>query len=352
MSRRVNVIHQYFRHLVQKIWYQKHPLYLLLLPFSGLYRLAWWIKKRAYHWQLKKVTDLPIPVIVVGNLTVGGTGKTPLLIALTHFLRDQGYRPGIVSRGYGSQAAQFPWQVLANSDPLQSGDEPLLIAKKTGCPVVIDPNRVRAAQTLLAHHDCNIILSDDGLQHTALGRQIEIIVMDGERSLENQYLLPAGPWREPISRLKTADFVVIKTQHVALDIAQLDLHVKHHLPSTVYTLQLMPADPVNLLDPAQSFSPVWRDQTWHAVAGIGYPPHFFNQLRALQFKIIEHPFPDHHDYQPKDLDFGPDAWVIMTEKDAVKCQPFSNKGYWYLPVSAVCGSMPEALLERLQSRGL
>ncbi|MDF2868209.1 MAG: lipid-A-disaccharide kinase, partial [Gammaproteobacteria bacterium] len=202
------------RQIIARLWYGHNKLVYLLLPFSWLYRLIIALRRYGYKKDIFKSFTASVPVIVVGNITVGGTGKTPLVVALAHFLKQQGYKPGIVSRGYGGQAESYPKFVNANSNPLQVGDEPLLIAKNTHCPVVVDPKRVRAVQTLLYRFACDIVISNDGLQHYALARTIEIAVIDGARRFGNAHCLPAGPLREPITRLRTIDFIVCngKTQ--------------------------------------------------------------------------------------------------------------------------------------------
>ena len=189
-------------------WYSTPTWHYALWPFSQLYRFIITRRRRYYQKNPARVTHLPVPMVVVGNLTVGGTGKTPLIISLVNLLREKGYRPGVISRGYKGKASHYPMQVFADSKVLQTGDEPLLIAQRSGCPVVVDPNRVRAAKYLLEQTDCNVIVSDDGLQHYALGRDIEIAVVDGKRRFGNNMLLPAGPMREPIGRLAQVDYIV------------------------------------------------------------------------------------------------------------------------------------------------
>lgn len=321
--------------LPPNFWYKKTPIPYLLTPFSGLYRLALAIKTLSYRLGLKKTTHFSVPVIVIGNITVGGTGKTPLIIALAQFLLAQGYKPGIVSRGYGGQARHFPVDVTAASDPRMVGDEPVLIARKTGCPLVVDPNRVNAVRTLLQQHACNVVLSDDGLQHTALGRDIELAVIDGKRRFGNGFCLPAGPLREPIKRLQTVDFQVTRGG------AQPGEWEMRFIPETIYNLQ----DKQRTLTAAQCNQPV------HAVAGIGHPEAFFTQLRQLGFTIQEHPFPDHHRFTAKDIDFGANAVVIMTEKDAIKCEPFADRRHWCLPIALSDDSQAlfSQLLQRLVS---
>ncbi len=327
--------------LLNKIWYHKHHLFYLLAPFSGFYRLALFFKQLAYQLHLKKITHPPVPTIVVGNLTVGGTGKTPLIILLAHFLAENGYKPGIVSRGYGGKPVTLPLHVNADSDPSQAGDESVLIARKTNCPVVVDPHRVRAVRALLATYDCNLILSDDGLQHAALGRDIEIVVVDGTRYFGNGWCLPAGPLREPVKRLEQVDFIVVREPKKS--------EVLHKINSqNIFSMRFISGEIYNLKHPEKIFAAEKHtSQSIHAVAGIGHPQNFFDQLRSMGFSIIEHPFPDHHIYTAEDLDFGSEAIIIMTEKDAVKCASFSQENHWCLPVLALCDSMLPRLLGKI-----
>lgn len=306
-------------------WYRKNLFSYFLLPLSFLYRAITAARKFLYKTKLKKITNFNVPVIIVGNITVGGTGKTPLVIWLANFLKQQGYKPGIVSRGYGGKSAQYPVIVTANSDPKVVGDEPLLIVRNAQCPMVVDPNRVQAVKQLLAGTDCNIVISDDGLQHYALGRDVEIVVVDGERKFGNQFCLPAGPLREPISRLNSVDFVITN------GIEQ----------------KLMPASFRQVNNPSinQSVN-YFKNKTIHAVAGIGNPQRFFNSLRELGLNIIEHPFPDHYFFQSHDVNFG-DEVVVVTEKDAVKCEKFAGDNVWCLAVRA---ELPEKFKTDLLSK--
>lgn len=314
---------------IDQLWYQKNILSYLLLPFSWLYRSIISIRRTLYRLNLKKTTHFPVPIIVIGNITVGGTGKTPLVIYLAEYLKQQGWRPGIVSRGYGGHASLQ--SVKLESDPRQVGDEPLLLAQKTGCPMVIGKDRVAAVKMLLAQSDCNIILSDDGLQHLALGRDLEIAVIDGQRRHGNGFCLPAGPLREPVSRLKTVDFIVSNGP----------------AKSGEWPMQLVPSQIYSLINPTETLTPQsLQGQTIHAVAGIGNPQRFFKTLTDLGFKIIPHAFPDHYAFQAKDIDFGPDATVIMTEKDATKCHSFADSRHWALAIHA---ELPIPFLEQLRS---
>lgn len=299
------------------LWYKKSLAIYPLIPFSLVYRAVVAIKRLSYQRGWCKTTEFPVPVIVVGNLTVGGTGKTPFLITLANYLVSAGHRPGVVSRGYGAKTTQFPLLVTAESDPMQAGDEPVLIARRTPCPVVIAPDRVAAINALLAQNNCDVVLSDDGLQHYKMGRALEIVLIDGQRRFGNGWCLPAGPLREPPSRLATVNFVVCQGEPEPGE----------------WRMRLVAGELYNLRDPSRKFA-IARGKVVHAVAGIGNPSRFFQQLREMGMVVIEHAFPDHYCYSPRDIDFGLDAVVIMTEKDAVKCHRFAEDNVWCLPVMA------------------
>lgn len=299
---------------IDKLWYKKHPLRWVLWPFALVYAVI--TKLRRIYLQRFHQLQFPVPIIVVGNLTVGGVGKTPLVIALAKQLQAKGLRVGIVSRGYGASLKQFPHEVSLDDAANWVGDEPLLIAKKTGCPVVIAPKRVQAVQYLLDKHQSQIILSDDGLQHYAMGRAIEIVVIDGLRQLGNGLCLPAGPLRESAGRLQKSDFIVVNDGEWP----------------NAHRMSLQPGKLTQLVTGreilAQSLpSPV------AAVAAIGHPQRFFNSLQNMGLAIIKYPFPDHHHFQAKELQFVAKA-VVMTEKDAVKCQSFAADSWYFLPVEA------------------
>lgn len=312
--------------LFSNIWYKPSFLYTLLLPFSWIYQIAVSVKRWLYISGHKKHIRFPVPVVVVGNITVGGTGKTPLIIALAHLLSEHGYNPGIVSRGYGGRPPILPLHVTPQTNPTEAGDEPVLIAQKTRCPVVISPKRVEAIDALINTYHCDIVLSDDGMQHYQMHRDIEIAVIDGQRRFGNAHCLPAGPLREPVSRLRSVDFII--SQGAAGPDRPL---------SNEYLMQLIPGDIYSLIAPSKILNITEaRKRPIHAIAGIGYPDRFFNQLKALGFSVIPHPFPDHHAYQPQDITFKDDTLVIMTEKDAVKCQAFARDVHWCLPVKAQC----------------
>ena len=301
------------------LWYESHPISLLLLPISGLFRAVVALRRIAYKSGVLHRQKLPIPVIVVGNITVGGTGKTPLVIWLAEMLRDMGHQPGIVSRGYRGDTTSWPQLVEAESDPAKVGDEPVLIALRTGCPVAVAPQRVKAARLLISDKGCDVIVCDDGLQHYALERDLEIVVLDGERRLGNGHCLPAGPLRETAARLHGVDLVVVNGEASSNE-------CRMHLVGTkVQSL----SDPHVFQDLSE-----WQGTTVHGVAGIGNPGRFFAHLRAHGLNVLEHPFPDHHRFEEKDLRFSDTLPVLMTEKDAVKCRGFASPCLWYVPVNA------------------
>lgn len=307
----------------------------LLLPLSGLFRALSGLRRLAYRWGLLPVARLPVPVIVVGNITVGGTGKTPLTLWLIQALRAAGYRPGIVSRGYGGRQ-RGPLAVTPASDPAEVGDEPLMLAQRAQVPVYIGRRRPAAARALLqAHPDTDVIVADDGLQHYALGRDLEIAVVDGVRRFGNGRLLPAGPLRESPRRLDTVDAVVVNGGTTDwLRVA-----------SPVYSMRLTPVRLRRLSAPDDVRGLDWlRGRRLDAVAGIGHPERFFELLRGLGAAVTPHPFPDHHGFRPQDL---PAGTVVMTAKDAVKCAAFARADDWVLEVDAV---VDPALQTRILNR--
>jgi tetraacyldisaccharide 4'-kinase len=274
---------------------------------------------------------LPVPVIVVGNISVGGTGKTPLVLWLADFLRQQGYHPGIVSRGYGG-GTEGVVAVDIRSDPAAVGDEPLLLARKSGCPVWVGRDRVAAGNALLrAHIECDVVVSDDGLQHYGLDRDMEIVVVDGERKFGNGLLLPAGPLREGISRLGSVDAVVVNGGSLKATM----------LLRNEFEMSLEGGEFYNLRQPERrAVAADFGGKKLHAVAGIGNPQRFFAHLRRLGLAFEEHGFPDHCAFRLQDLDYDDADALLMTEKDAVKCAGFADERYWALAVEAI---LPPAL---------
>lgn len=314
---------------VQALWYGNPYRAWPLLPFSWLFRGIVALRRSLYRYGWLRVTTLPVPVIIVGNISVGGTGKTPLLIYLAQLLQKEGWRPGIISRGYGGRSQHWPQHVDENSDPALVGDEAVLIAAQSGCPTAVGPIRADAARLLLKNDACDVLLSDDGLQHYALARTIEIAVVDGQRRFGNGYCLPAGPLREPVSRLRSVDLLICNGT------AQ---------QTGEYTMQVAGDTAVNLLTGEHRPLSAFAGQTCHALAGIGNPQRFFRLLQNAGIICETHVFPDHHAYQSDDLDFRDNKPLLMTEKDAVKCRSFAHESDWYVPVQAV----PQAaFIERL-----
>ncbi len=319
---------------INDIWYGKHPLGTALIPLSWLFCTLVGIRRQAYQYHLLNRYRAPVPLIIVGNITVGGTGKTPLVVWLTKFLKRQGFKPGIISRGYGGQAKKWPQPVYPESNPDQVGDEPVLLARQSGCPVVVAPQRSKAVQMLLENNECNLIISDDGLQHYALHRDIEIAVLDGIRRYGNGHCLPAGPLRESVNRLEKVDLIVTKGTALPHEFT---------LQYKIKPLRRVTDDtPLRALEQLGS-------RTVHAVAGIGHPIPFFTSLRDRGLKLHCHIFPDHHHYKPTDIQFGDHLPVVMTEKDAVKCQHFASPQHWYLPIEAhLSDQLGERLLQQLK----
>lgn len=320
---------------LERVWYGGQGG-AWLRPLGLLYRGVVALRAKAYRLGLLRSERVDIPVIVVGNLSVGGTGKTPLTAWLVAKLLAQGRRPGIATRGHGRAArqAEGALQVTTGHGPADVGDEPLLLARRTGVPVCVAARRVEAARALEAV-GCDVIVCDDGLQHLALARDLEIAVVDGARGLGNGRLLPAGPLREPPARLASVDFVVLNGGDAAMAAAWPGaLHMRLYGDAV---LPVRPgAAPRSLAD--------FAGQAVHAVAGIGNPSRFFAQLREAGLAPIEHAFPDHHAFSAADLDFGDAAPVLMTEKDAVKCESFADNRHWYVPVEAGFGADDAARL--------
>lgn len=307
---------------LEKEWYRASPWQFILAPLSLLFLVLSSLRRAAYRLGWLRSERLPVPVIVVGNISVGGTGKTPLVLWLIRFLQQQGMHPGIVSRGYGGSSAA-PRPALADSDAASVGDEPVLLASRSGCPVWVGRDRVATGRALLeAHPECDIIVSDDGLQHYRLRREVEIVVVDGQRRFGNGHLLPAGPLREGTGRLRGVDAVVVNGG------GMLDL------PVAQFGMRLHGSSLRNLLSGEVLEAGALAGKNIHAVAGIGHPRRFFDHLRGLGLEFEAHAFPDHYAYRPGDLGWTDADAVIMTEKDAVKCTGFASERYWGLAVEA------------------
>lgn len=321
---------------LMRSWQKSNWLTVMLWPLSLLYRCLFVVREQLYKRGVLKRFTAPIPVIVVGNLTVGGTGKTPMVIHLVECLREMGYKPGVISRGYGGRAPAYPLLLDAATPVENCGDEPALIVKRTGVPMVVGPDRAADINLLLNSADIDVIVSDDGLQHLALNRNIEICLIDETSVHKNKCLLPAGPWREPISRLNSVDLVV---RHKATTSPAQS--AQSQFSSTQFSMCLVAEEPqpVNrhpqLEDESQTNPAIFdTSKRLHAVAGIGNPQRFFDTCRELGLSFEEHSFADHHQFSAADLEFGDSLAVLMTEKDAVKCQSLAKPTHWYLPVDA------------------
>jgi tetraacyldisaccharide 4'-kinase len=301
-----------------RFWYRRGAIAWLLWPASLVFGVLVLARRILYGMRVLSSGHPGIPVIVVGNITVGGSGKTPLVIWIAEHLKGKGWSPGIVSRGYGAKLAAPRAATLA-SDPAEVGDEPVLIARRGGCPVWVGPDRVQVAAALrAANPEVNVLVLDDGLQHYRMRRDIELAVVDA-RGLGNGFLLPAGPLREPRFRLRTVDAVV---GHVSF-------------PAKDFALSLV-GEELHRMTDARERRPLkaFAGHKVHAAAGIGDPNRFFLRLGKAGIKVLPHPFPDHHPFTPKDLEFGDDLPVLLTEKDAVKLRSDARPGWWVLPVSA------------------
>lgn len=329
---------------LQRRWYEDRPPPWWTLPLAALYGGLVRLRHALYRRGWLHTRKLLVPVVVVGNIVVGGAGKTPLTIALVEGLRARGFKPGVVSRGYGG-TAQGPMLLDGQPDPAMVGDEPALIRVRTGAPVAIGADRPVAA-ALLPGEGVDVIVADDGLQHYALARDIEVCVVDGARGLGNGRLLPAGPLREPPGRLDEVDFVVVNAGDATSTPLAGDVSELQRTASAI-RMRLRGGVARNMHD--QSLRPLQDFSTSrvHAVAGIGHPPRFFDALRAFGIEVVEHGFPDHQRYAANDLHFGDDLPLLMTEKDAVKCRRFAQPGWWSVPVSA---ELPESFLDELAMR--
>ncbi len=323
---------------IERHWYGITPLHLVLLPLSLLFGLLAAVRRALYRAGVLKSEQLPVPVVVVGNITVGGSGKTPLTLWLAQQFIEEGWHPGIVSRGYGGSAVA-PQAVSPDDSPAETGDEPLLMAQRELCPVWIGRDRAAAARALLAAHPgCDVILADDGLQHYRLRRDAEIAVVDGHRRFGNGFLLPAGPLREPVSRLNKVDAIVVNGGAAS---------------AGQYPMQLRGELFHNLLNPELSAQASdFGGMRLHALAGIGHPERFFKYLESQGLTISRHPLPDHHRYTPDDIAIADADAVLMTEKDAVKCASFASEKCWVLRVDAqVDPALAQLILRKIAPDG-
>lgn len=333
-----------------RAWLRRGPLALALLPLALLFRLLAGVRGLLYRTGIKRSTRLPVPVVVVGNIFIGGTGKTPLTIWLAQALREAGLRPGVISRGHGGAQAS-PRAVTPRSDPLEVGDEPLLIAARAGCPVVVGRKRLDAGRALLAAHpEVNVLIADDGLQHYALARDVEIVLFDG-RGVGNGWLLPAGPLREPPSRRR--DFTVVNAPEITPALARA-------VGGNPFRMVLAGdvAEPLNRPGagvPLARLRDELRGKRIVAAAGIGNPARFFDMLRAAGLTVGELPLPDHHDFRDRPFDRVDADVILITEKDAVKCRQLDNlkddPRLWVVPVTArIDSALAEQIVEKCRGR--
>lgn len=325
MSRRAD-----WREAFVRGWYRGAAWTALLLPLAWLYGGVVRLRRLAYRLGWLHAARVGVPVLVIGNVTVGGTGKTPLAAAVALRLRERGLRPGLAMRGYGGRRVRRPRRVEAGSDPREFGDEPVLLARRTGYPVAVAPRRAEAA-ALLVGAGVDVVVCDDGLQHYALARDAEIAVVDAARGYGNGRLLPAGPLREPLARLRDVDLSLRQGRGEDVE------------------LRPEPARPVTGAGEARPLA-AFAGQRVHAVAGIGDPGRFFAALQDAGLVVTPHPFPDHHPFRPGDISFADDRPVLMTEKDSVKCGAFADARHWYVPVTAHLREDARARLDALLDR--
>lgn len=322
-----------------QVWYERKRPPAWLLPFEGLFIALSGLRRWLYRRNILRRHRLPVPVIVIGNIAVGGTGKTPLTRHLCESLLAAGYRPGVISRGYGGARRSEPLLVHPDDPATLVGDEPLMLAQACDVPVCIFPDRARAGRHLLSNRDVNVILCDDGMQHYALERDFEVAVIDARRGIGNGHRLPAGPLRESIARLQQVDCIVAqgRPDHQGVVPATVDAH-----------MWLAGSEFVRLFDgerrPVSEGVPVDLRDNIVAVAGIGHPERFFETLGDLGIRAFSRKFADHHRFQASDFDFAEGRPVIMTAKDAVKCRSFAQPSWWYLDVKARFDDDPASLL--------
>jgi len=307
------------------------------MPLTWVFRFIIYFRKKLYQYKVFNTTYFPVPVIIVGNISVGGTGKTPFVIWLVKFLQKMKLKPGIVTRGYGGNSKYYPLNVSGGEDSKIVGDEALLLSNKTDCPVVIDPNRVRGVNTLLGSNDCDVVVCDDGLQHYALGREIEICIVN-ENIQSNNYLLPLGPLREPKFRLNSIEFV---------------LENGFSSNDDAFSMQVKPIELVNIKDcnktlPLSSL----KDQHIDLITAIGDPSRFINSIKKYTTNVNTHIFPDHYQYKDDDIKSLDSNLIIMTEKDAVKCKKFVNENCWYVSTKVtICSAFKKSFKERISKVG-
>lgn len=333
--------------LIEKVWFKKHRarywLVPLLLPLTCVFWLLSSLRRFAFSSGLLKSYRVDKPIIVVGNIGVGGNGKTPVVVCLVELTKALGFKPGVISRGYGGKAETYPYLLDKNSTSAQAGDEPILIYQRCHVPVVVGADRVANAQRLI-EQGCDIIISDDGLQHYRLQRDLELVIVDGKRLFGNGLLLPAGPLREGTWRLPQADLVIFNGNKPDDIIEANDKSLLMTLAASV-VINIKTAEQVSLVNFINDH------QTINAVAGIGDPQRFFDTLQTLGFTLLKQQgFVDHQDFTLDDFDqFKMELPLLMTEKDAVKCETFAQDNWWYLPVNAQFSEQDvQALRQKIQ----
>lgn len=330
--------------LVDRVWYGRGRPLGWLAPLAWLYR-AIGDSRRRKAWELRN-EPLPVPVVVVGNITAGGTGKSPLTARLVKEMSAAGWRPVILSRGYGGKSGHYPLLVDSDSDPSAAGDEPVMLAQATGVPVVVDPQRRRGAAFALSRFLGNVLICDDGLQHYALPRDIELAVFDARRGIGNGAMIPVGPLREPVSRLSSVDFVVVNGAENEDPSGRLESFEGLEHPE-LFPMRLLPSSLIQVTTGHHAPLAEIAGRRVHGLAGIGNPARFFSTLRQLGAQVRETPFPDHHRYRARDLSVEPGEWLVMTAKDAVKCREFAPDNAWYLEVEA---ELPDCFIEAFLNR--
>lgn len=346
----MTVLHRFFNSL----WYGRNPLAWLFWPLSLSFGFLSRRRRAAYISGEKPAFHPELPVIVVGNISVGGTGKTPVTVWLIEALQQQGLRPGVVSRGYGGKAPEYPYPVSETDTASVVGDEPLMIHLRTGAPVVVDPDRCAAARKLAESGCVDVIISDDGLQHYALSRTVELVVIDGSRGVGNGCLLPMGPLRESVARLQSVDAVIVNgaytgsgtgsSKDVSADFSALNIPAQ-----TRFNMMLVAGEPVPLNTESQALLPQALQSGVTAVAGIGNPQRFFHTLEQQGIAYRPQAFPDHHDYSELDLEPFETGFVLTTEKDAVKLRRFHRLKGAYLPVNAqIQPGLIDVIMARLE----
>jgi tetraacyldisaccharide 4'-kinase len=323
--------------IILRAWRRKNALFcFVLVPLSWVFALLIWLRRLCYQFGILKSHALPVPVVVVGNINMGGSGKTPVVMWLVKQLKAKGFYPGVISRGYGAKITAVT-SVVADSNAADIGDEPLLIAKRCDCPVWVGANRVQAGLALLkAHPECNVIISDDGLQHYRLKRNVEIAVVSSD-ALGNRRLLPAGPLREPVKRLDEVDAIIFNGEKTIAEAFEMQLVGEQFYNLADETVKATAAD--------------FKRKSIKAFAGIGNPERFFEHLRKLGLSFAGVSFDDHYAFSPEDLaNFDCDV-LLMTEKDAVKCKPFAVPHHWVLPVEAsIDGALLDKVLEMIAKK--